>query len=267
MAAIVNQPIGAESTVVLGAYIDASGEDRGHPVAAVCGFVSKVETWVLFEARWKGLIATYEVQDRRIKAAEFWSKSGQYASWPDTMHAALAGEIMSVFRDFRFLGICKALNLKAFDEWRNSIGHFVEPDPYLFGLGMCMRAFIGGISEVGNDEGVAVYIDNDEQRHKLGDAMAAWSAERNRRAPRPHMNRERTVSFTYGSSRDYVPLQAADFLANGVFKYARDHGKKDRQINFIDSLQGIDAGLFVDYLSTPKHFAIEWQNGRPGLSI
>jgi hypothetical protein len=119
-------------------------------------------------------------------------------------------------------GIGWAVDKKVFDEWRHSVGFFVDEDPYYYCLGLCLNALIRGIAEGPIDEGIAIYIDQDKEHESLGLQIAKWHETRLRQDSHTRVNKERIVSTHYVSRIDYRPLQAADILAHASYQSLRN---------------------------------------------
>ena len=96
-------------------------------------------------------------------------------------------------------------------EWRLKQKVFVHPDPYYICLQRHLWSLILNIFEVPKDEGVAIYIDRDNARQKIGESVAQWYEDQ--------LSITRNISTHYVSSFDYVGIQAADIAANSAFKY------------------------------------------------
>ena len=95
------------------------------------------------------------------------------------------------------------------------------PIPDYFCLQRMMEPLTLWIFEVPKDEGVAIYIDRDNARQKLGESVGQWYEDQLRKGPpeRSKVNPDRNISIHYVSSYDYAGIQAADIAANGAFKY------------------------------------------------
>jgi hypothetical protein len=66
---------------VLKAYLDASNEDTGNPVAVVAGFVGGERQWEAFDAAWKPFLLEFGL--KRFHATEFWARKGPYNNWSE----------------------------------------------------------------------------------------------------------------------------------------------------------------------------------------
>ena len=206
-------------TLMLKAYIDASHKQPDIPVAAVAGFVATTKQWEKFEDLWNAFLHKVEIKGR-FHAAEFWAKQGEFKSWPEWKFKYSLSEIPRIFNKSNLFGVACAIATDAFDEWRINNRNFYIDDPYYFCLSHILRPLIIGVSEHPIDEGVAIFIDRDDQRQKLGEQVATWLENRLRRAPKVgSINSTRNISTHHVSSYKYKPLQAADVLSNSVFQH------------------------------------------------
>jgi hypothetical protein len=208
---------------VLRAYLDASNEQDGDPVAVVAGFVGDERQWEAFEAVWSPFLSENGLA--RFHAAEFWARNGQFKRWSDAQHLKAKGDVCRILNSLNLFGVGAAVNINAFNEWRVSAPYFYLDDPYYFALDYSLRILIRGISAHPKDEGITIYIDQDKKRESLGRKIATWHQRRLRRSPLSLSgpNNQRQVDTHYGSSFDFKPLQAADILAHSTFQWSRDY--------------------------------------------
>jgi hypothetical protein len=206
-------------TVVLEAYLDASEEQPRIPVAAMGGWVANQAHWQRFENLWKPFLARNEIKGR-FRTSEFLARQGQF-NWSDEKHNRVKQDIADIFNEIGMVGFGVAIDCNSFKEWRLKQNVFVHPDPYYICLQRHLWSLILNIHEVPKDEGVAIYIDRDNARQKIGESVAQWYEEQLRLAPQAgrSVSVTRDISTHYVSSFDYVGLQAADIAANSAFKY------------------------------------------------
>jgi len=244
---------------VLAAYVDASEEQPSIPVAAVAGFVANTSTWEKFEDLWKEFLREYEIKGR-FHAANYWAREGQFRNWGDAKHLAAKGTICRIFNECGLLGVGCAVSCKAFDEWRLNQRTFVSSDPYYFCLDRVLRPLIIGVSEHPRDEGIAIYVDHDRGRERVGKEVAKWHESRLRRLPKiGSINPEREVSTNYVSSFECLPIQAADILSNSAYKFLAHYLKTGEQIEppFTDGLDKQRCLLALKFLHDPELIEID----------
>jgi len=166
---------------------------------------------------WTHFLSDFEI--KRFHAAEFWARKGRpYARWDDEKHESAIKRVSSILRNSGLFGIGTGVTIDAFNEWRDSLSYYIDPDPYFFCLNRSLKFLIRGI-RINPDEGVAVYIDQDKGRERLGQELARWhEAKLRSRGHLIDLNRDRSVSTHYASSFNYPPLQVADILSNSFFK-------------------------------------------------
>jgi hypothetical protein len=255
-------------TLVLKAYLDGGGkyQDNNTPVVAVAGFVAGEFRWGQFEPRWQAFLDEFGLDN--FHAAPFWSrKERPYSYWDDKKHALAADWLCSVFEEGCPFGVGWAVDKELFEQWRPSVGFFVDEDPYYFCLSLCLNDLIRGIPEATHDEGVAIYIDQDKDHEALGRQLARWHEQRLRRnPPKSNINRDRAITVTYGSRINFRPLQAADVLAHAGYQYLSNFlqviGKPPPEPlflpepYFLERMNRARCPVHVNMVHTMKHFGI-----------
>lgn len=209
-------------TIVLRAYLDASNEGARDPCVVVAGFVADTPNWQQFEDLWRPFLAEYEL--KRFHSFRFWERRDEFQPWSDAKWEAArlrVGKIISEL-DPKPIGVGCAIALQPFEEWRHQQARFVDPDPYYFCLDTCLHTLIRGVTQHPVDEGIAIYIDQDKERERLGEKIAEWHQERLKYLPviNPKIKPDRAVTIHYVPSTvvEYCPLHLADILANGTFR-------------------------------------------------
>jgi hypothetical protein len=201
---------------VLEGYIDASEEQPGIPVASVAAFVATEAHWEKFKRLWKLFLQRNEIKGR-FQASTFWARREQF-NWDDDKHNRVKNEVCQIFNECGMIGYAASINCNAFEEWRLKQAIYHHHDPYYFCLQRILRPLIFGLKETAKDEGIAIYIDRDNARQKIGESVAEWAENRLRCMKNTRVDPQREISTHYVSSFDYVPLQAADILANSAYK-------------------------------------------------
>ncbi len=219
-------------TVVLRAYIDDSGTNMADKVVAVAGFVANERQWHSFETAWKALLQKYDL--KRFHAAPYLSRKRPFSRWTQETWGNCGRDICEIFKRNTPRGFGYTVDLQAFEEWRCETGIFINPDPYYWCVDLCLRSLIRSTVEVPKDEGIAIYIDNDDGRENLGVQIGKWHADYISTNPPERIDRNRNVTVTYGSSADLLPIQAADILVHGCFQWLKemvDTGATDHEEN------------------------------------
>jgi Protein of unknown function (DUF3800) len=206
---------------VLAAYLDDSGTDGNQPIVAVTGFLSEEGAWNGFCQEWQAFLNEFELS--RFHATEFWSRKGRpYNRWSDERHTLAQARVCDILKASSLFGIGTLVDVGAFQAWRNDLSYFIDPDPYFFCLSRCLRTLIRGIKKsFGEDDGIAIYVDQDKGRQRLGDQLAKWEETRLRGDPPLHVNPQRSIIVNYASSYRCLPLQAADILSHALFQKSK----------------------------------------------
>ena len=169
----MHPPARREFTLVLKAYLDASNEGTGDPVAVVAGCVADENQWAAFESVWVSFLGEFELT--RFHSSHFWArKEPPYSRWSDAKWEKAKGDVCRILGGLRIIGVGAAVSLKAFNEWRATSDLFYHHDPYYFCLQYTLGILIRQISQHPLDEGITIYIDQDKGRESLGQEIAKW---------------------------------------------------------------------------------------------
>lgn len=253
--------------LVLRAYLDASGEFESDRVVSVAGFVASEQLWCAFEQRWQKFLKSYDL--KRFHAAPYLARKRPFNGWDDKKYQQCGLDVCDVFKWVNPIGAGNAVDVDLFQDWRAEQSVFIHKDPYYFCLETCLRFLIQGITQHPTDEGIAIYIDQDNGRDKLGYQLAEWQEARLRRAPGPHVDPRRQVSSHYVSSVDFLPLQAADILAHGSFQWMRDfllNRKTHPEPYFVECMRRNEVPFHVNYFHSKELLDIELRKRIGGSS-
>jgi len=131
--------------------------------------------------------------------------------------------------------------------------------PLRFCLDECLSGLIHRFHELPEDEGIAIFIDRDENEN-LAREITEWHVDYYRHNDQvDDSNREITLAF--GSDREFVPIQAADILANETYRYVMSGG----EIPFIGAspVGGSDpyARPFIEAIKQYSFLTVTWFTG------
>lgn len=198
-------------TAVIKAYFDESSDGRSKRVFAAGGYVATENNWLKFEKEWA----------RRSGGAVFHltdllSGFGDFRGWSETRRFDLIRAMIDVLNGIDVKGFHTAILLKDFSEI------FPADDndaPYFMCFQECFNEAAIWANEL--DDNVACFFDlqNDLEyracrifKHVQGLAdRPGWEVAR------------RLISITYGSKRQYTPLQPADLIASTGTKLLIEH--------------------------------------------
>lgn len=245
--------------IVLQSYLDDSGtNDESLPVVVVGGFVADNTLWDAFEDRWSKFLVKFELE--RFHACHFLGRHRPYNRWSDEKYERAQSDVCDILSSYQWIGIGTIVTRTAFREWRDGLGHYIDPDPYYFCLDNCLRRLILGIKTVPKDDGVAIYVDQDKGREKLGQRLSEWNERRLRSDPGYRVDPKRPISTTYGSCIIYKPLQAADILAHAFYQLASqilvDENTATPNI-FYEALKKNNAPIGCNFLHTRELLEID----------
>lgn len=206
--------------VVLRAYLDASGIDKDQTALAVAGWVASSAKWHQFERDWKAFLKARKL--KRWHHSHFHSRKEEYHGWSDAEWQSAYGDLVDILGRFQLFGVGVSLIKQDYEDLRRTGRWMMGSRPYDFCLDECLAFLIHRLHEIPKDEGIVIYNDKDGFDH-IGTALANWHTRylaANEYADDP----DRPVSILTGLNTQYVPLQAADVLANETFRYMRSGG-------------------------------------------
>ena len=209
----------ARIVAVLRGYLDASGTDPKQRVVAVAGWAATEAEWDGWERDWVAFLKEAELEKNGWHHTDFLNRRNDYRQWKDAKLIWAEGELRRIFRKLTLFGVGTAVWREHYLELWQSGKWRMPREPYAYCLDDCLEVLVHRFHEAPKDEGIAIYIDQDDPaREKLGSVLAEWHGaylKRNVEAQNP----DREVSVTYGSRQQYKPIQAADILVNETYRY------------------------------------------------
>jgi hypothetical protein len=205
---------------VLKSYLDASGaSDPNQAVVAVAGWGATEDEWDHWERRWLALLAELDLK-KGWHHTDFLGKRDEYQDWSEAKILYAQGQLIQIFNEIGLLGIGAAVWRADYEEalasgrWRA-----MQASPYAFCLNDCAESLIHGFHEAPEDDGIAIYADQDGKAlEEMGRVLFDWHTDFNRRNKNA-INPAREVMTAYGPRAKYRPLEAADVLANETYRY------------------------------------------------
>jgi hypothetical protein len=244
-------------TIVLKAYLDGSGKWKGgDPVIVVAGFIGSERVWLHFESLWKAFLDDFQI-NKRFHASPFWARERPYTEWSDDKHQKAQARLLRIFKECTLFGVGISVDCSSFNKWlaTGSLPYY-PPDPHYFCLDRCFQICIRGVSEIANDEGVLIYCDQEDDHEKIGLTLAKWHENRLRSGgDTMHLDPQRVVETAYGSSFLHTPLQAADIVANGIFRRQCKTALPEQEA-FMDAMQR-EAHVTTIHFSSAEHIEID----------
>ncbi|MET4754491.1 DUF3800 domain-containing protein [Bradyrhizobium sp. RT11b] len=225
---------------MLKAYIDASWSGD---LIVVGGLVHPEEVWPNFEPEWRAMLAQAGIKDR-FHATEYWSRKGEFMRMKESGYVALGQEVRRLFAHYKpFCFVC-VLSADAYQQWRRKQVLPILKDGTFYALDWCLTLLIHKINLQGQGDGVEITCDQGDGREKISEDIAEWKTEKLRentwRFP-GYPDQNRAVRFGFGSSREIVPLQAADVVVHTTLKWSQAQlkGEDADQVPFFNEMQGV----------------------------
>ncbi len=217
---------------------DPHGEQPGSEVAAIGGYIATKEQWERFERRWKTALRKYKVRQLQFHMSEFYLKEPPppYDKWTATKKKTFLRTMMRIAHDNTLFGYASMVETKAWDAILDDAAK-TAPNPYF----LCFQNFFAKfqnflkedfdphVSKGKPIEDIAFVF---HQHQEFGAAAEAGFAI-SKRISDPD---DRLSSITFGSSKEYVPLQAADLFAFFARRRFTRHLKRIPQDEFESQL-------------------------------
>lgn len=197
------------AVLMLRAYLDESGASHDSSFVCMGGCLASLDSWTLFEEKWKSILYRYGVS--WLHMTDFEAYQGEFRGWTRIKHDDFLGDLMPVILQTIQLYIGASE-----DAWAHS--HIPEPkdDPYFNCLLTCIDCAASYVSNLDDDEKVEmIFADHPEfgrRVRRLYPEIKAVSGFYSRLA-----------SDTYGSPKDFLPLQAADLIA---FEFRKERERR-----------------------------------------
>ncbi len=209
------------------AYADGSGTAPDQPAFALGGFVSTELEWARFAREWAKVLADAKLP--YFHMADFVQRSGGklFKGWNQERKRHLIwtlAEVIARRAQFAF-GFCvsKADFAAAVAETGGAVPPFVKRKPeHLWGPEpTCLLAAIDAVVDQTPAENPIAFIFDRDDASRMADYLITYEIGRIlSNEPR------RFGGVGFQDKREVLPLQAADFLANLLYRYKRLKGKR-----------------------------------------
>jgi hypothetical protein len=184
------------------------------PIFSVGGVVAPIEAWKQFEMEWGEVLRDFRVSQSHMK--HFAHSWGEFKGWSEEKRRALLGKLLRILDSYVKFYVGAALPVEDFrklsEQQRKDL-----IDPYF----ACFQVSIHGVGLYVEknfpEEKVDIVFDRRAKSKGLGGSLFDLCVEKLEVGD--HLG---TLSF--GSTLDYVPLQAADLVAYELNLYRRGSG-------------------------------------------
>jgi hypothetical protein len=214
---------------MLHAYIDEAGIHEGAKICCVAGYFGGVNQWKRFERQWKRIIDREGIEE--FHAKQFWGKDkngnrvGPYKRWDDRRAAKFQNDLVEVIRGCRIFPFSAAVvtddwKVLPEDERRWLTGAFLQggkykttgaPNkPYYLPFGFCIQTAARYCKP-----GLRIDYSFD-----LNNAYRGYSTTYYAYMKQWNIYREYLGEIAFPTSKDALPLQAADLLAFHSCRYS-----------------------------------------------
>ncbi len=212
-------PSGHHLMVILKAYLDNSGEedDPQHKVCSLAGYVTTIKKWCKFEKLWKQILKQYKVPYLHMKEYAHY-KSPFDIFWDEKLmkekpeRKLFLQALVNIMDETNLRGILSVIRLDDFRKFNEEKGLGI--DAYAFNLYVCMFM----IAAWWQNKPVEIIIDRINKPGRMIDRAREY-AETDVWFTKPTDYIQVSVLAKGFTSREVVPIQAADFLAWEIRKF------------------------------------------------
>jgi uncharacterized protein DUF3800 len=193
---------------------DPSGKQPGSEIAVIAGYVATKDQWLKFELRWKNVLKKFGVQV--FHAKECAHRKNEFCGWADEKRNDFHVQLTRVINENILVGIGGVVLLSDYNsvlpEWaKREVKH-----PYYFCFAVMMRTLRQFRERFLPTEPIDFVFD----RKKSFEGVLSDMFNHLRDNSPNHRGRLGSVSFR--AKDEVIQLQAADYLAYEVRRYAAD---------------------------------------------
>jgi len=200
---------------MLRGYFDDSFSHDGAPVFTVAGYLAKKEVWLEWEPEWRAIIQDAGLT--KFHMTDFEGRWGEFDGWTDAERVAVLRKLIDTFDSGFIWGVGMTTIRADFDEVVLPVllpgRQQAYRDPYLWSMQGCMETIVRLVEpQLDRAEGVELVFD---RRAKIaGKATKFYNTIVEGRGW-GHIFK----GISFGTTLDYIELQAADILAYEAAKH------------------------------------------------
>ena len=206
---------GSEVMIVIIGCFDGSYEKEERPsVIAVTGFLAPKEYWVKLAERWARVIFNPALPSpiTRFHAVDCVNKAGEFKDWPFADRLALWGDLVDILISSDLIAVGSVLICEPFYRLSEAMQKRLR-NPYHLPVEMCIQSALSKMKADMPEDQVGLVFDQ-ENRPIAEESAIRYGLYAND----PNWNGN-LAGFAQSSSKDHAPLQAADLLAYGSFRW------------------------------------------------
>jgi hypothetical protein len=192
---------------VLVGYFDESGTHNEAPVAAIAGYIARVEDWETVEIQWRKELAPLSAKGvKTFHMTDCRGQWGEFSQVPRLECERLIDSLSGILEQADIKALWSAVDVAAWNAVASPSFREVFPKPYDFCFqGVLREMMLWQCQHVDDNEEIHLFFSlQDEYEQRSLNAFKAWREG----------NPDFFKSLTYASSRDYPALQATDMLAH-----------------------------------------------------
>lgn len=188
-------------------YFDESGTHNEAPVAAIAGYIARVEDWEPIEIQWRQALTPLAAKGvKTFHMAHCRGQWGEFSQVPKLECDGLIDRLSDILEHADIKPIWSAIDVPDWNAVTTPSFRQVFPKPYDFCFqGVLREMMLWQRQHLDEGEEIQLFFSlQDEYEQRSLNAFKAWKAG----------NPDFFKSLTYASPRDYPALQATDMLAH-----------------------------------------------------
>lgn len=229
--------------LMLTAYLDDSGhkDDKSTPIFSVGGVVASIAAWRKFETEWGEVLRAFHVSQSHMK--DFAHRQGEFKGWLEETRRNFLSQLMGIMDSHVKFYVGAVLPIENFNNLSKQQREDLV-DPYYACFQVCVHGIALYAEKHFPGEKVDIVFDRRTKSKGLGGELFDHCIEKLEMG-----NQLGTLDF--GSTLDYVPLQAADLVAYELNLYRRGNGKIEESRwplrELVRQIQQSDKDWFFDF--------------------
>jgi hypothetical protein len=205
---------------MISAYFDESGTHDGSVAISVAGYSARPEVWISFEKRWLDALGRYGLD--HFHMTDFVARKPPFDRLTDPERHELMVSLVACVVDHDLGGVAAVMKRGDFPIAANPALRRRASDPYFL---LMMRVLVHlALYAAHTRDRVMFTFDRRKKFTELGGAMHSAML-----SVHPWLNQFVADALVFGSTREFVPLQAADLLAWEAYRRGCDFSAKERR--------------------------------------
>jgi hypothetical protein len=217
------------AAMIFAAYLDESGTHKESATLIVAGYIALADEWIAFEVEWGAILAEYKLG--AFHATDFASGAPPFDQLSSTEREECFDKLTVAINRHAWGGFAIAIPMDAYARMVSPAADKWLGGPYGMAMTRCFLEVADALSVVDPSREI-IYVLEDGARGK-GQVLKVYELNKGK----PDLG---ILSLGFWDKRRFVPLQAADMLANELYReIARQRSKSGTVRPQLESLFAI----------------------------